>query len=180
MKDPAIREILKRTELQQYTNNIDKIVEEMKLPVAGARIDMAVINGAFHGYEIKSAVDTLNRLPNQLLAYSNVFDYLTVVTEKRYIEKIKTITPDWVSVAICSDCPDEVEYKVEKEGGINPSKNGFFIAKLLCKEELISVLHKHGIPFYKSDRVWNMCELLSESLDIDALSASVREILKRR
>ena len=42
------------------------VVDELGLSHAKARIDVAVINGCVHGYEIKSSLDTLNRLPAQL------------------------------------------------------------------------------------------------------------------
>lgn len=181
MKDPAIRQILKRTQLAQYDKDPhSKIVEEMILPVAGARIDIAVINGAFHGYEIKSASDTLKRLPDQLKSYGLVFDYLTIVTEQKYSQKIIDIIPEWVGVSVCSDMSNENEFQEIKPSLPNKERNGFYIAKLLWKEELMSILIGHDIPFRKSDRAWTMCETLANNLDTDSLSHSVRETLKTR
>jgi hypothetical protein len=55
MRDKDIRSILRQTELAKYFNDNDsKIVEELKLPIAGAIIDMTVINGSPHGFEIKA------------------------------------------------------------------------------------------------------------------------------
>lgn len=83
MNDKEIRVLLDRTEFVAYNDDpLSKVVHEFC--VFDARIDVAVINDSLHGYEIKSAVDTLKRLPAQIEAYSKVFDYLTVYTENNH------------------------------------------------------------------------------------------------
>ena len=77
----ALQERLTRTHKRELVST--RFVEE--LGVAGeARIDMAVLNGAFAGYEIKSERDTLRRLPGQVTAYSKVLDYCTLVVATRH------------------------------------------------------------------------------------------------
>lgn len=182
MKDFEIREILKETELRGHISDFStKIVEELDLPVAGARIDIAVINGSFVGYEIKGASDTLKRLPNQIAAYSHVFDYLTIVTESKYAERVKQIAPPWVRIAICSaDSTIKGKLKVIRKGRKNPDRNGFFIAKLLWKDELFEILNDQQISFSKKHRHWTLCETLSTKLSVNLLSELVREKLKAR
>ncbi len=181
MKDFQIRKILRKTELSQFLNDgVSKVVEEMKIPVAQARIDMAVINGAFHGYEIKSASDTLQRLPNQLIAYSYIFDYLTIITEKKYHQKIIDAVPSWVGVAVCSNKVKEKKFVMIQEAKPNINKNKFYIAKLLWHDELVEVLTEQEIAFKKKSRNWILCEILSDNLQLDKLSEIVREKLKKR
>ncbi|MBS1530117.1 MAG: sce7726 family protein [Bacteroidetes bacterium] len=177
MKDPHIRHLLRQTELLQYLNDPhSKVVEELKVPAAKARIDMAVINGAFHGYEIKSASDTLQRLPSQLIAYSYIFDYLTVVTEDKYYERVLKLIPQWVGLSVCVDN----SVKTIQPSNLNPSKNGFHIAKLLWNEELIDILTALNIPFKKKQRNWLLCEILAHNVEIETLSLIVRNRLKAR
>ncbi len=181
MKDFQIRNLLRDTELLQYINDPhSKVVEEMKIPAANARIDMAVINGAFHGYEIKGASDTLQRLPNQLIAYSYIFDYLTIITEEKYHEKILNIIPEWVGVAVCSDIGGEKKFDIKKPYKNNPDKKPFYIAKLLWHDELVEVLIEQKISFKKKHRNWILCETLSKNLQMEKLSEVVREKLKQR
>jgi hypothetical protein len=180
MRDPHIRQLLRRTELSKYLNDShSKVIEEMKIPAANARIDMAVINGHFHGYEIKSACDTLARLPNQLVAYSYIFDYLTVVTENKFHKKILNILPEWVGLSVCTDSKEH-EIEVIKAGELNLHKRGFYIAKLLWNEELVQILTELKIPFRKKDRNWLLCETLSQHIDLESLSLIVRDTLKKR
>src|SRR4029077_11388986 len=139
------------------------------------RIDIAVINGHLHGYEIKSASDTLQRLPSQLVAYSKVFDYLTIVTELKYYQRILDIIPAWVGVSVCSDKNDEEEFKTIKPCELNQTKDSFYIAKLLWRDELIEILAEQKIPFRNKDRNWILCEAISMNMEISSLCNVVRE-----
>jgi len=181
MRDYTIRQLLRETELSPYlTDNISKVVEELKLPIAGARIDVAVINGSLHGFEIKSAVDTLQRLPYQIEAYSKVFDYLYIVTEGRHYQKVLDILPKWVGLIVCSDNAGICSVRTIRASKKNKLQDGFFLAKLLWKEELISIFREHKIPYKKNSGTWILCEILAEKMEVKNLSAIVRNKLKNR
>lgn len=178
MKDICIRQLLKEKELASYINDDEsKVVDELNLPVTKARIDIAVINGALHGYEIKSASDTLQRLPSQIEAYIKIFDYLSVVTEKKYSQKILECIPSFVGLIECSEKKD---IKIIRKAKFNKKKEGFFIAKLLWREEIINTLTEYQIPFKKKDRNWILCEILSSNFNVEDLSKIVRTKLKSR
>ena len=179
MRDATIRQLLKDTELLQYKNDGSSIiVEEMTIPAAKARIDMAVINGHLHGFEIKSASDTLQRLPGQIEAYTKVFDYLHIVTEGKYHEKILSSVPSWIGIYVCCDKSNAI--KQIRPASLNNSKSGFYLAKLLWRQEIIEVLTEQKIKFRKKDRNWILCELIAQTIDTVSLSAIVREKLKAR
>ncbi len=181
MKDPCIRQLLKQTELQRYFKDINsRVVEEFTLPVAKARIDMAVINGSFHGYEIKSASDSLNRLHNQIEAYTKVFDYLSIVTENKYEKKILSTIPNWIGVFLCEEKDGIQSLKQLRAPVVNHNKEGFYIAKLLWRDELIECLTDKQIQFRKKDRTWLLCEALSANLEIELISEMVRNKIKQR
>ena len=62
-KDLDIRSALHAKRLRRLKAKPDTLViDELGLAHASSRIDVAVINGCIHGYEIKSAKDTLDRL----------------------------------------------------------------------------------------------------------------------
>ncbi|MES2486016.1 MAG: sce7726 family protein [Bacteroidota bacterium] len=181
MKDPCIRQLLRDTELAVFLNDEhSKVVEELNLPVAKARIDMAVINGSLHGFEIKSASDTLKRLPSQIEAYSKVFDYLSIVTEGKYYDKILLTIPEWVGVIVCSDDKGILAVNKIRQPKFNIYKECFYVAKLLWRDELIQILTERNIKFRKKDRNWILCEILASELDIETLSKIVRSKLKER
>ena len=64
--------MLRNRHLRQHIAREDVlIIDELGLAHAQSRIDLAVFNGHLHGYEIKSAGDTLERLPRQLSFYTD-------------------------------------------------------------------------------------------------------------
>lgn len=181
MKDPCIRDLLSETELHYFLNDQNsRVVHELNLPVAKARIDIAVINGSLHGYEIKSASDTLKRLPSQIEAYTKVFDYLSIVTESKYYETILKLTPKWIGVLVCDEKKGLKTIKQVRKPKLNKNKESFFLGKLLWREELIDVLNEYQISFRKKDRNWILCETLAENLDLNTISFIVRDKLKQR
>lgn len=181
MKDPCIRELLRETELKRYINdNQSRIVEELSLPVASARIDIAVINGSFHGFEIKSASDTLKRLPSQIEAYSKVFDYLSIVTEDKFYFKILDSVPKWIGILVCKEDKGIRTITQKRKSVKNENVEGIYIAKLLWRDELIECLEKHNISFRKKDRNWLLCETIANNLDVNTISSFVRGKIKER
>ncbi|MDO8453023.1 MAG: sce7726 family protein [Sulfurimonas sp.] len=84
-----------------------KIFKEIKqnyiaipeLSLFSAVADMVVINGDIHIYEIKSKVDSLNRLKSQLKRYKSCADKVTVVADEKFISKLLE-HPDMEDVGI--------------------------------------------------------------------------------
>lgn len=60
-----------------------------ELPVSNSIADFIVINGKAQVYEIKTELDTLQRLDGQLRDYYKAFKYVNVITDERYVEKVK-------------------------------------------------------------------------------------------
>jgi len=67
MRDSDVRRAVKASLGAEYAHDADtRMVEEMGVWSGSVRIDIAIINGALTGYELKSDRDTLERLPRQL------------------------------------------------------------------------------------------------------------------
>jgi hypothetical protein len=178
MKDPCIRQLLRNTELSKYQlDQNSRVVEELSIPAAKARIDIAVINGHMHGYEIKSAADNLQRLPHQIEAYNKVFDFLAIVTEEKYHSRILNIIPEWVGLYVCTGRNEIIQIR---PSAINQNQDSFFLAKLLWRDELMEVLSENNIKFRKKDRNWILCETLATNINTPDLSNIVRGKLKAR
>lgn len=177
MKDPEIRQLLRRTTLRTYLSDPNsRVVEELRLSPAKAQVDIAIINGAFHAYEIKSASDTLRRLPDQIDSYRKIFDFVTVVTEGKYEREILRLAPSWVGISICSKDYLHLIRKPQR----NQYIEGFYIAQLLWRDEIKSLLLENKISYRSSLRNWLLCELLAETIAAKQLSKMVREKLRKR
>jgi hypothetical protein len=62
--------------------------------VGGNRIDMVVVNGTTTAYEIKTAYDSLDRLPAQIAAALRVFDRVIVACAPEHIQRVVAAVSD--------------------------------------------------------------------------------------
>lgn len=143
MNDLLIRKSLRMTLSERYSSDQNTlIIEELGLKHGSSRIDLAVINGSFHGYEIKSDKDTLERLPSQMKAYNSIFDYITLVVGYRHAYAALKLAPHWWGIQIAENCSDRVIIYNFRKPKRNPSPDIFSIVKLLWRSEAIEILDK--------------------------------------
>ena len=181
--DAQIRQALLRRKKTEYARNKDVIVvEELGLAHAKSRIDVAVINGDIHGYEIKSDRDTLARLPSQLEIYYKTLQRLTIVCSNRYIEQVKFMVPDWVGL---------IEVKTGPRGGIglyhriraksNPDVDIKMVAHLLWRNEAVALLSgQMPEKFLARKRRSELYQLIEERYSSKALVCEIRKFMAMR
>lgn len=184
MRDKDIRVSIKESLLKKYYMDSDsRVVEELNVNYGDARIDIAVINGALHGYEIKSEKDTLYRLPNQLVSYSKTFDYLTVITGSNHLLHLESLLPKWCGIIIASYIKGtkDIQLNIHRNTERNNNIDKYSIVQLLWKDEVINILKSiniiKGLSGKSKHYLWN---LLANSLDEKSLSEKVREVIKLR
>ncbi|MDI9412905.1 MAG: sce7726 family protein [Bacillota bacterium] len=158
------------------------IVHELDVCGGVSRVDLAVINGKLHGFEIKSERDNLERLPLQMENYNHIFNTMTIVTTHKHIDGVMNIIPDWWGVVIAEDLDNDVSLYVEHKPSFNPNVDGFRLAQLLWREELMGLLvDKRGsTKGLKSKTRRELARLVSQYLDLDELENSVHSTLKGR
>jgi hypothetical protein len=158
-----------------------RIVNEMKVCSGDARVDIAVINGKLHGFEIKSETGTLDGLQGQISACNRIFDTMTVVCGKKHLEEIVGIIPDWWGVYSAGLFFASVQLAKIRPAETNPHVSGLALAQLLWKSELVALLADAGVKrdVLRKPRgeLWKM---VSETFSTAALQSKVREILKVR
>jgi hypothetical protein len=158
-----------------------RIVEEMGVWSGSVRIDVAVINGELHGFEFKSARDTLKRLPSQAEIYCEVFDRVTLVAADRHVEGVKQAIPSWWGITIASGEAGSVQLKEARGADLNPGVNAVQVARLLWRSEALAVLEKYELDRgVRSQTVERMVRRLAENLSTDTLAYEVRQALKDR
>lgn len=183
MNDSDVRTALRRALDARFADDADtRIVEEMGIWSGSVRIDVAVINGELHGYELKSARDTLERLAGQVEIYNQVFDRVTLVTAERHLCNASAKIPSWWGVTLAYPGDHGMialrEITVaQRNVGIVPLR----VARLLWRDELLSILERYGIDRgVRSRTVDVMASRLIESLPLPELAEEVRETLKVR
>lgn len=158
------------------------ILDELPICQGDARIDVAVVNGAINGYEIKSESDTLDRLPRQCELYNKIFDSVTILTANKFIEGIKEIIPEWWGITRAEkDEEGLIQFFVIREPQQNSEIDALSLAQLLWRDEAISILKERGLHkgLLSKPRniLWNA---LAEELSLGDLQSEVRKKFKER
>lgn len=181
MRDSDVRAAV-RTYLQAQYADDSRIVEEMGIWSGTVRIDIAVINGELHGFELKSERDTLARLTEQAELYSQVFDRMTLVTAKRHLDKAISKIPSWWGITEAYFATgDSVRLKPIKKGERNKDIDPIQLARLLWRPEALAILERRGLSRgYKSRTADVIAARLAEMLSPNELAAEVRFVLKSR
>lgn len=160
-----------------------KIIEELGIRHGAVRVDLALINGAIHGFELKSDKDTLNRLPFQMKVFNTVLDRVTLVVGKNHLYEAVNMVPDWWGIIVAKSwCGSEdVSFYTIREAGNNPDPKISAIAQLLWRQEALDILEELGYAegVRSKDRK-TIYSRLTEILDIESLRTEVRDHLCSR
>ena len=181
--DPAIREALVRKRLRPFRQDRDSLVlQELGLAHARVRVDVAVLNGVLHGYEIKSDRDNLNRLKIQLEIYQQALQKLTFVVAERHASNVIDIAPDWCGVLAVRRGPlGGLHFEVRRRSSRNPEVNRFIMAHLLWRDEVQSILASRGASKSTLRTVRaKLYEHLVEDISESDLVALIKSAMERR
>jgi hypothetical protein len=158
------------------------VVEELGLAHGSARVDIAVVNGFLHGYELKSHADNLNRLPNQIAVYSKILDRATLVVAENHLCDSLPLLPEWWGIKVASvGSRGSVNLETYRSVGFNTAVVPFCVAQLLWRNEAESILLTRGIEkkALRTNRA-GLYQLLCDELNVVQLRSTVREQLKCR
>lgn len=183
MREHEIRSTLLRNLDTQHRGDPDTLViEELGLCQGIARVDVAVVNGLLHGYEIKSPDDTLERLPAQEAVYSRLLNRVTVVTSGIHLAKLEAMIPSWWGITVATPADNaDVSFEEQRPASANPGVDGYALAQLLWRDEALALLEElqldRGFRSKTREVLWHR---LVDCLPLDFLAARVRETLRTR
>ena len=179
--DAMIRETLINRLQREYATNSDyRIIPELGLWHGAARIDVAVVNGILHGFEIKSDRDTLIRLPEQMEAYNSIFDRVTLVVGSSHLVDVFKRVPEWWGIETAHvSAGGLVSFNIIRDPRNNPKQDDVSIARLLWRHEALEKLESLG----KADGIRSkprevVYRRLAESLELKLLKKYVWDVLQ--
>lgn len=175
--DADIRSALHTKRLRRAKSNPSTLViDELGLAHARSRIDVAVINGCIHGYEIKSAKDNLDRFATQIDIYRQSLQKLTLVTAPKHVVGIMKSAPEWCGIIKVEQGPrGGINFQVLRNALTNPEINPFMMAHLLWRDEVIELLDQVGYaPKDLRQPRKQLYEMLCEAMTLREITASIR------
>lgn len=180
--DTEIRPALRLKILGDYGDEPDSVlIEELGLCRGQVRVDMALVNGHIHGFEIKSDRDSLKRLAGQAEIYNKVFDRMTIVTGERHLDGVTENLPLWWGVLQVIQRGSGVRFKSHRKEKQNPCRDSRTLVELLWLDQAITLLEQRdaarGTRGKPRRMVWDkVCECYT----LDEIAENVRESLKAR
>jgi len=179
--DADVRPVLRSILLRKHADEPDTIIlEELGICRGRVRVDVAVVNGTLHGYEIKSDRDSLRRLGTQIELYGRVLDRATLVVGERHLSDALGILPQWWEV-LCICCTQSLRFKTVRRGRRNPAMDPRSLVELLWLDDALALLEAHnvarGVRGKPRHLVWDrVCMQFS----VDEIANAVRKHLKAR
>lgn len=183
MRDIDVRRALHSHLVSEHASEPGQTRFVDELEVCGeVRVDVAVLNGHFTGYELKSARDNLSRLPKQAALYSKVFDYAVLVVAENHRKSALSIIPDWWGVTVASTTSGgTVHLEIQRTSKYNELVDATSLVRLLWRDETLSHLAcrglDRGIRSKPKQTLWNK---LADSVSLPELREIVRLQLKSR
>jgi hypothetical protein len=183
----AVRDVDIRRCLDAHVHRVHEreedvlILHELGLSQGTARVDLAVVNGTIHGYEIKSQADSLDRLPAQLSVYGRALDYATLVVSPNHLARAKRMVPRWWGIWLAAASPLGLALTEIRSASQNPRQDKRALVELLWRDEALRELEGRGLAKgLRSKPRSFLWDRLAMALSIDELRIVVRDCLKLR
>ena len=178
LRDSDIRPALRR--LMRASQPSDSVViEELGLGKGSVRVDLAVVNGIMHAYEIKSDFDTLRRLSTQAEYYCKCFDRVSLVVGSKHLQSARKSIPLWWGIVRVTARDDGPHFSVVRKARANPSRNARALVELLWREQALALLEcagvADGVRSKPRDMIWDRA---AEMLSLEEIAQAVRNHLK--
>ncbi|MCA8893181.1 MAG: sce7726 family protein [Hyphomonas sp.] len=181
--DAEIRAALYNKKFRHFEPRSDVlVVDELGLAHAKSRVDVAVINGTIHGYEIKSDRDTLVRFDAQLETYRQTLGRLTVVCAPRHLCHVLNDAPDWCGIIEAnSGTRGAVHFTTHRSARLNPEVKPVMLAHLLWKAEAEAALSAKGLGAneLRKPRI-ALYEMIAELMTPKEITALIRSAMIKR
>ena len=182
-RESGIRTALHENYLRRFRTRDDTLVlDELGLVHARGRIDIAVISSRVHGYEIKSADDTLRRLPRQLEVYRQSLQTLTLVVDVCHFSAVARMVPDWCGIVLVTFGPrGGANFRRVRQTRLNPDIDPFMLAHLLWRREAQTALLQRGVrPRDLRAPRKDLYRMLIEQLSVSELTTLIRQSMIQR
>ena len=182
LNDSAIRLALRSKLLDEHCRDADTVViEELGLCRGQVRVDVAVVNGLLHGYEIKSDRDSLRRLRSQMELYGKVLDQATLVVGSRFLDEGIDIVPAWWGVLHGRPTSNGLDFREVRRPQRNAQRDPRLLVELLWSVQAMALLEERnlarGVRGKPRRMVWDR---VCDHFAISEIAAAVRTELKTR
>lgn len=148
--------------------------------VSRSKADILILNGTSHIYEIKSELDSLERITKQLADYQQFSEYVSVVASEKHVEKLKGIDQTSVGIILLTD--KKTLKVVRKATSCRGLLSKSVIFDSLRKSEYMDIAHKitGRIPSCSNALMYRECKSVVDTIDVGVFHDLAIHKLKAR
>ena len=108
-----------------------------------------------------------------------VFDKITIIVGRNHLYEAIKIIPDWWGITVAKiDSSNRIVFHTIREAEKNKHQKGISIARLLWREEALSILeNRNDAKGIRSKQREIVYDRLAKTLDLDTLKNHVRDAL---
>ena len=141
-------QLLNNLLIGRHSLNTTSAIRE--LPISNSIADFILINGKAEVFEIKSGLDSLQRLSGQLQDYYKAFSYVNVIMDESHLKNVeKAVLNKNVGLYVLTK--RNTIKRIRKATKYNKFLDHTVIFKILRKKEYESILLKHLGTLSKAD-----------------------------
>jgi len=178
MNDKAIRSALIARVVA--TDHDTVVFEELPLCRGIGRADVAAVNGALWGYEIKGKGDSVRRLSKQVGDYQHIFDYCVVAVAPNHLAAARDIVPAHWGIIVACDTGGGIVLRQVRKARRNRAVDTEALIRLMWRQEAFKVLLAHGIRLGRNTLVSTIWDVMIKQLPPRVIADEVRAALKAR
>ncbi len=183
---PVVRDLDLRLALSaliedKYRGQEHVLVPEVDISVTlPGRIDAILVADRICGFEIKSDVDSLRRLPRQVQIYGPALERATLVVGDRYAQSVVDILPSWWAIWTVRQNRGGLRLVTRRRGRLNPDVQPYVVASFIPRDTLVSFLREQGFGRLSTLSVDDLRWLLVESNSKNAVLTLARSTMMSR
>jgi hypothetical protein len=183
LRESDVRHLLYCTEIKERLKQSARarVVDEFQILRGEGRIDVALIDDALHGYEIKSASDNLERLPAQQAMYGKVFERITLVADERHVKEAVAMVPKHWGLIVVGMKEGKPYADTLWPAMRNKDLDKLALAQLLWRDEVLELMEyfdlSSGLKRANRKTLWRH---ISHCLSLEQIKAFVCYKLRTR
>ena len=127
-------------------------------------MDALLVADRISGFEIKSDVDSLTRLPRQIEAYGAVVERAVLVVGDRHLAAGRAAVPSWWTIWGARWQGEEVVIREVRRGRLNPNLNPLAVTSFMSRDDLSDALRDRGFTRLSTYSVDELRQLLASNV----------------
>lgn len=181
LRDSDLRAALAATIARTYRGRDHLLAPEVEI-LCGipGRIDALLIADKICGYEIKSDVDSLHRLPRQLEAYEPVLQRGVLIVGRRHLQAAHKILPEWWGIWLAErrgHCTTLTRHRASRP---NPDFSLNAVTRFLAREQITLHMRTQGRTGYSKFSIDDLRNQLVEQHSRRDLLMAARWMMRSR